>query len=861
MSNFYRNLFLREFCFLLFFGLTLSCNQKANKVISIEPGISEELAIHRKETLANVNYEISLAISADKASTISASETINFTLKEKDQTLQIDFKEEATKLKTISVNGKEIPILHQNEHILIDKKFLREGANKVLIVFTAGNLSLNRNEDFLYTLLVPDRARTVFPCFDQPDIKATYDLTLTVPLDWQAVSNAPMKDSAVTAANKTYNFQTSDLVSTYLFSFVAGKFEKVKSSLDREMYFFHRETDTSKINHSLEPVFKLHSDALKFLGDYTGIKYPFKKFDFAAIPDFQYGGMEHPGAIQYRAASVFLDRGSTKDEELNRANLIAHETSHMWFGDLVTMRWFNDVWMKEVFANFMADKITNASMPSTNYDLQFLLDHSPAAYSVDRTKGANPIRQNLENLAQAGSLYGNIIYHKAPIVMRQLERLMGKDPFRKGLQEYLKKYANGNATWSDLIDILDKNTELDLKAWNKVWVDEPGRPQLAYSLTTNGNKIAKLVMTQQGEDGSHRVWPQVFELALVYADRTEQLIVAMNEKEVNIKGAEGKEKPSYILFNSSGGGYGLFPLDSAMLTEPTLSGNAVMRASAYINLYENMLSGRYIKPEELLKKYTSSIVSEAEELNLRLITGQLSDVYWRLILPGKRTELSTVLEQAVWSALEKEPQPNKKKILFRTYQSISLSKVAQDRLYTIWKENKPPAGVILTEDDYTSLAFALALRNYPDQNLLSGQLSRIKNIDRKKRFEFLTSALSSDQSVRDAFFTSLKKEENREKESWVLSALQLLHHPLRANTSQKYLATSLDLLEEIQKTGDIFFPQSWLSATFGSYQTAEAAKVVQRFLDEHPAYNPKLRAKILQSTDALFRAVRLVESN
>src|SRR6185436_19304609 len=141
-------------------------------------------------------------------------------------------------------------------------------------------------------------------------------------------------------------------------------------------------------------------------------------------------------------------------------------TSHMWFGDLVTMRWFDDVWMKEVFANFMAAKIVNPTFPEINHELRFLYSHYPAAYDVDRTEGTNPIRQRLDNLNEAGSLYGAIIYQKAPIVMRQLEALMGADTFRQGLREYLGRYAFANASWTDLIAILDARTPADLAAWS-----------------------------------------------------------------------------------------------------------------------------------------------------------------------------------------------------------------------------------------------------------------------------------------------------------------------------------------------------------------------------------------------------------
>ena len=180
------------------------------------------------------------------------------------------------------------------------------------------------------------------------------------------------------------------MISSYLFSFVAGKFQRETRQINgRQMTMLHRESDREKVARNLDAIFDLHGAALSWLEEYTAIDYPFRKFDFALIPSFQYGGMEHVGAIQYRADSLLLNAQPSQTQLLSRASLIAHETAHMWFGDLVTMDWFNDVWTKEVFANFMAAKIVNPSFPEINHDLNFLIRHFPSAYAVDRTQGAN----------------------------------------------------------------------------------------------------------------------------------------------------------------------------------------------------------------------------------------------------------------------------------------------------------------------------------------------------------------------------------------------------------------------------------------------------------------------------------------
>ncbi|QNK63783.1 aminopeptidase [Pedobacter sp. PAMC26386] len=824
----------------------------------LENGVSRSLAVYRKSVLTAIHYGLELNIPAQKTEAISAHETLNFKLSKVRSPLQLDFKEDASKIGLLTINGKTVPVIHEKEHLILMPKFLKKGDNEVRILFRAGEGALNRNADYLYTLFVPDRARTVFPCFDQPDLKATYTLTLHLPKDWKAIANAELRDSVQEQHRKTYHYKTSDLLSTYLFAFAVGKFQLYNGTVNRQKAdFLYRETDIAKLKPSLPAIYDIHSAALKYFEDWTAIAYPFQKFGFVAIPDFQFGGMEHPGAIQYKSASLFLDAGATKDQLNARNNLIAHETAHMWFGDLVTMDWFSDVWMKEVFANFMADKSAEEAGGKVNYSLKFLIDHFPAAYAVDRTEGANPIRQPLDNLKDAGTLYGNIIYHKAPVMMQQLENLMGKDKFRDGVREYLKKFANSNASWPDLIHILDGHTEVDLEKWNKVWVNESGRPVIDYKIAYQGGKISALTMTQQAEYGGKRVWPQTFEVTLFYPGSVKVIHAGLTTETLDLKEAVGLDKPLFILFNSAGDGYGLWPVDPVAQQHLFEMEKPLHRAVTYISLYEQMLSGKTMQPSALLNLFSQGLAKEEEELNIRLLSSYISTIYWQFSDVKERALLSEMLENKLWNAMLLQKSSNNKKQLFKAYQDVFVSKAARNKLYQIWKSMKAPAGVTLSEDDYTSLALSLAVRDDADDTILGTQDSRITNADRKKRFEFIIPAVSGKKNVRDDFFDSLKYLANRTKESNVLAALYYLHHPLRQQYSIGYLEKSLDLLEEIQSTGDIFFPQSWLQATFGTYRSKEAMAIVNGFLKSHPDYNPRLKAKILQATDNLVRAVRL----
>ncbi|MEO7048065.1 MAG: M1 family aminopeptidase, partial [Ferruginibacter sp.] len=609
------------FCSLLF--ILFSCNNSNNDSVIIESGVSQSLATYRKSILTNIQYTLSLDIPEDNTQPIPADEVLSFSLDSSiNNPLQIDFKPDVSQIKSIEVNGKSIKPKQEKEHILIDSKDLKSGTNTIHFNFVAGDAALNRRADFLYSLFVPDRARTMFPCFDQPNLKATYTLSLTIPTNWKAIANGSLQDSSSVNGKTKYRFHTSDKLSTYLFAFVAGKFNIVTKTIDSmPVNFLYRETDSVKLNSSIQAIFDAHAKALAFYEQWTGIHYPFQKFGFVAIPDFQFGGMEHVGTVLYNSNTIFLSPGATAAQTNARANVISHETAHMWFGDLVTMNWFSDVWMKEVFANFMADKCNQNGKDSTDYNLKFLTTHFTSAYSIDRTKGANPIRQQLNNLKDAGNLYGGIIYDKAPIMMRQLELLMGKENFRKGVSEYLRKYAFGNASWPDLIAILEKYTSANLQQWTNVWVNETGRPVFDYAMQIQDGKIKQFVLSQKQEYGKDKIWAQECELALFYKNNCKRISINLQQKEQNIKELVGLEKPDFVLFNSSGIGYGVWPVDSMVENNLYQIKDPIQRASAYISLYENMLNGRYNSPDKLLRLFIDRLSEEKQELNLRLISG------------------------------------------------------------------------------------------------------------------------------------------------------------------------------------------------------------------------------------------------
>ncbi len=851
--------------------LLVACGPEGGDSNIPEQGIPIALAQERAGRISDLRYAVSFDIPGDVEEQINGRVTASFDLEDASAQLAFDFDPAVAEgasieafVQSVVVDGSEADFQLANGHVVIPAAALETGQNSVEILFRAGDASLTRNAEFLYTLFVPALAHKVFPVFDQPDLKARYSLELTIPAEWQALANGAETAREELGNRVRVTYAETEPIPTYLFAFAAGLFEVEEAERDgRTFRMFHRETDTAKIERNRDAVFDLHAAALEQLEDYTGIPYPFGKFDFALIPAFEFGGMEHPGAIFYRDSGILLEETATEQQRLSRASLISHETSHMWFGDLVTMRWFNDVWMKEVFANFMAAKIVNPSFPEVNHDLLFLTNNYPAAYGVDRTAGTHPIQQELENLNEAGSLYGAIIYQKAPIVMRQLERIVGPDSFREGMRVYLDRFRFSNATWLDLIEILDERTETDLLTWSRTWVEESGRPVIRTQIETGSDLgIATLSLVQSDpSEGRSLQWTQQIDVLIGTSGGIETVPVELGAERAALPGTF-PARPDFVLPSGGGLAYGDIVLDEGsrayLLENLGEFDDAITRGATWVTLWEEMLGGR-VGPQVLMDLALEVIAVESTEQIVQLLLNGIGSIYWRHLLASEREELAPRLEGVLRDGIGRSESSSLKSAYFSAFYSVVTTGDGIDFLERVWRRETSIPGLRLSEIDETTMAEQLALRSHTRASeILAQQLDRIDNPDRRERFQFVIPALSEDPDERSAFFVRIGDPDNRGREPWVLAGLRFLNHPLRAGESLELIRPALDELLEVRDTGDIFFPRSWTSALLSGHNTPAAAEIVREFLaQQEPDYPFRLRQIILQSADPLFRAVTI----
>ena len=454
----------------------------------------------------------------------------------------------------------------------------------------------------------------------------------------------------------------------------------------------------------------------------------------------------------------------------------------MWFGDAVTMKWFNDVWTKEVFANYFAAAITEPLFPEVNHELNFLRTYKAAAMAQDRTEGRTAIRQSLDNMNNAGLVYNNIIYNKAPVMMRKLAAMMGEDAFRAGIREYLAEFKYGNATWDDLIAILAKHTDEDVAGFSRTWVDQP-------------------------------YWPEY--------------------QALNCSDAEDSERYGLIRLNPT-------QTDSIMSVLPVPE-DPVRRLALLMNLNENYLTGG-IADMPWLRFLMHSLSGEEDALIAAAISGYMAEPLLSCHYAGQD---AGDIEAGIMEMSENHSVKSVRTLLLRLLAKNAFSQDTAGRLYEIWSSGEDGR---LSQRDNMTLAYELAVR-MPDKakEIIDTQRGRLRNPDLLREFDFISRAVTPSEAARDSLFASLGNKEERRIEPWTQAVLYYLNHPLRSASAVKYIRPALELLPEIQRTGDIFFPAGWCSNLLAGHRSVEARIAVRQYLDDYPELNPMLRSKVLQA--------------
>ena len=458
-------------------------------------------AAARSARVANVEYTLAFTLTGKES--FSGTTTLAFDLSDASEPLTVDL--DQASIASLSINGKQVAPQYNQWFITLPAQDLVKGRNTVTVSYTrlhaTNGEGLHRMVDpvdgrvYTYSHFEPAAAHKMFALFDQPDLKATYQITVTVPADWEVSSTN--RESAVQEIGNTkrWSFPRTKKLSPYNFSMHAGPYKVWEDhSGPYPLRLFARRSVAAQV--SPQDWFKYTREGLAFFDSYFGIPYQFDKYDQLLVPDFLYGAMENAGAITF-AERAFLHRDEmTAAQRESLAGVIMHEMAHQWFGDLVTMQWWNGLWLNESFASFMGTLAMNEATEFNQSWQAFYSGRKQAAYEQDQRVTTHAIETPVPSTANAFDNIDAITYSKGASTLKQLRHLLGEEVFRQGVHNYLVKYSWQNARLDDFIGSLGDAAHRDLSGWTKQWLYQPGVNTLEARFSCAGGKVTQFALHQ-----------------------------------------------------------------------------------------------------------------------------------------------------------------------------------------------------------------------------------------------------------------------------------------------------------------------------------------------------------------------------
>ena len=548
----------------------------------------------RSDLIAVQSYDVKLDLTVSDT-TFPSVTTVRFTANKPGESTWIDLI--AQSVEKIVLNGEELPA-QSYEDSRIPLPNLQE-ENELVVeatcIYSHTGEGLHRATDpadgevYLYSQFeVPD-SRRMFAVFEQPDLKSNFTFTVTAPNHWKVFSVSPSPEPEAAGEGKAvWHFTPTEKISSYLTCIIAGPYEGITDSYTsvdgREiaMGVYARRSLAEYLDG--EEIIHITKQGMVFYENAFKQPYPFRKYDQLFVPEYNAGAMEHPGCVTILDDYVFRSRATAALIE-RRAVTVLHELAHMWFGDLVTMKWWNDLWLNESFAEYMSHVATAEATRWTDAWVTFNASEKIWAQAQDQLPSTHPIAANIRDLEDVMVNFDGITYGKGASVFQQLVAYVGWDAFITGVQKYLAKKAWGNATLDDLLVELEAASGRDLKAWSKVWLEEAGINTLTPDLKVGEDgKIDSFAIVQSSDGRAslrpHRIGVGGWSLVGGKFEHVAYSEIDLDGERTDVTGFEGIERPDVILINDGDLAYAKVRMDE----------DSLAFASEHINDFEDRLA-------------------------------------------------------------------------------------------------------------------------------------------------------------------------------------------------------------------------------------------------------------------------------
>ena len=782
--------------------------------------LTMEHARERAARIGDVSYELTFQLDGDSRE-YSGEVVASFTLARSSGDLTLDFA--GGTVRSAEVNGAAVDVAYNGFYLTLPAAALGAGPNRVRVAFShpysSDGSGLYRfrdpedGRDYLYTDFQPFDQNRLFPSFDQPDLKARYTTAVTAPADWHVISIVAAADVARNGAQSTWFFPESLPISTYIYALHAGEYHVWESGAgDVPLRLLARASLADYVVP--EDWFTFTRQGFELFERYFEVPYPFGKYDQVIVPHFNAGAMENVGAVTF--SERYLRRGAyTRQDRRAIASVILHELAHMWFGDLVTLDWWNGLWLNESFATFMS---VLAMAEATEFTDQWLESYRDTldAYRADERDTTHAIELPIPDTDSAFANFDAITYEKGSAVLIQLNHLVGPEAFRRGVSDYLQMHAYGNTGIDDFLGAISEAAGRDLDQWAVDWLLEPGTNTVEVELECRAGEIASLALLQTAPDAwptlrTHRTQLGLYDFASgEVAVRT--LPVTYAGARTAVDAARGEPCPDMVYANHGAWDYVRVRLDTQML--PVLSRHlhgfedALTRLMLWQSAWDMVRDAR-LAPADFIELALANLDRESNETVERHVLGSVQGALDYLVQldPGEAGlgALGPRVEAYLWRQVERTTATDRRLLMFDAYVRAATSAAALARLAALLDGSaEPPAGLLIDQDRRWTLLAALAAHGRAEApRLLAAERARD----------------ATDEGRRRAIAVEVALPQIDRKQQWVAALLD----PRRETTLADFRAAAGGLFPRGQHELQLQFTAAALAALPEQSRLREAA--------------------------------------
>jgi len=836
--------------------------------------LSRAEAADRSAHLKIHNYEVTLDVTTGDNTFYSKSK-VTFACSKPGYSTFIDAV--GKRLISATLNGKSIDSSEFTGQSLFLKDLQAENELVVEVeaIYSKTGEGLQRsvdpvdNEVYLYSQGETAFIRNMYPCFDQPDLKATFDFTVIAPSHWEVISNNPVKNKSVVDGKNKWEFTRTPVMSTYITAVVAGPYAHVHDEYNGKkkipMGIYCRKSLFQHLD--AEEIFNVTKQGFEYFERVFGLAYAFEKYDQIAVVDFNWGAMENAGCVTFREELLVFRSKVTERMYNARANTILHEMAHMWFGNLVTMKWWDDLWLNESFAEWSSYLALVEATRFKNSWAGFNAERKNWAYRQDQLSSTHPIAADMVDIETVKANFDGITYAKGASVLHQLVAHVGRENFISGLQVYFAKHAYKNTTLKDLLDELEAKSGRSLDNWVATWLQTAGvntlRPEVKLSGDTYDSIAIKqeppLIPAGSNEKRPHRLAVGLYDLKGSSLERRTSVELDVTGELTSVDKLKGEKVADLLLINDRDLSYAKIRFDQRSIETlkfhlGKLNDN-LSRALCWSAAWD-MLRDAEISASDFIDIAIAGLPGEDDITTVTALGNQLTSAVEIYAAPKNRDALREKIATIIGELLDKAKPGSDFQLQFaRVFASMAHTQDQGKKIRELLDGKLN--GLTIDADLRWHLLISLVERGLAGVNEIDAELQRDNTLTGQLAHERCMAALPDLEAKERAF---KKATENFEISNWMrLSAIQGFARPLHRDFHAKFIERYFGLILDIYNTKSYEDSSNIIDLLFPSYVVSNEtlAKTDAWLNSTGKDAHPTLRRHVMEAKDALVRALKV----